>query len=84
MYLSTNMSIAFPLFYSLYSVFQGASKPAPEHLATKEMFDPTTFVPREKALSCAVLSCAVSGAVSGAFHQDGQKANHAEDQPDFI
>lgn len=26
----------------------GASKPAPEHLATKEMFDPTTFVPREK------------------------------------
>lgn len=27
----------------------GAAKPAPEHLATKEMFDPTTFVPREKA-----------------------------------
>jgi len=26
----------------------GAAKPAPEHLATKEMFDPTTFVPREK------------------------------------
>jgi len=26
----------------------GASKPPPELLATKEMFDPTTFVPREK------------------------------------
>lgn len=26
----------------------GAAKPAPESLASKEMFDPTTFVPREK------------------------------------
>ncbi|CAE7206587.1 unnamed protein product [Symbiodinium natans] len=26
----------------------GAAKPPPETLATKEMFDPTTFVPREK------------------------------------
>ena len=32
-----------------WNALLGAAKPAPEHLATKEMFDPTTFVPREKA-----------------------------------
>ena len=66
-----NVSIAFPLalwpFDLVFQEFQGASKPAPEHLATKEMFDPTTFVPREKALSCAVCCHVLYRAVCVAF-----------------